>query len=373
MTKVCIYAICKNEADNAAEWYKSVEDADHVIVLDTGSDDGTPDILMDLGCTVETELFHPFRFDEARNHALDLALDLTDADVFMALDFDERLEPGWKEALVESWDPERHTRGSYDLYLGSKADVPMNRNWVHDRTWMWKYPVHEAMIRRYGGSIWYTPAETCDLHGKVSVRHKDMDNLKPNHKQYLDLMRLRFKEERDQESAAYLAREYMYRVMPDESLLMEPEFLMLDLSGNPGAWVCICLAWAHEAKKDLDGAMALLFRAYLMDPGNRTAPTDLVRHLSNKGFNELALAFLDEVYRTASSYSPNYLFVDNQDVWKWRLDDWRGVCLARCGRWAEALVWYRRALAGTAEGSWERDHVNANISYAEKMIGGDAK
>ena len=371
MNKVCIYAICKNEANNAREWYESVKDADYVVVLDTGSHDGTPDILREMGCFVEETVLRPFRFDEARNGALDLALAHTDANIFFAMDFDERLQSGWKEFLVSEWDPKIHTRASYDLYLGMKAVMPSNRNWIHDRCWKWKYPVHEVMVRRDPPcEVWYGYDEQLDMHGKVVLRHLDMDNLKPNHKQYLDLMRLRYAEEGDQESAAYLARELMYRNMPDEALMREPEFLRIGLSGNPGAWVCLCLAWAHEAKDDIDGAMALLFRAYLMDPGNRTAPADLVRHLSNKGFNELALVFLEEVYRTASEYSPDYLFVDNQDVWKWRLDDWRGVCLARCDRWSEALEWYRKALSGCPEDGWERTHVLNNIDYAERQVGG---
>ena len=370
MNKVCIYAICKNEADNAKDWYETVKDADHVVVLDTGSHDGTPDILRELGCDVSEAELRPFRFDEARNAALNLALTYDDANIFFALDFDERLQPGWKEALISQWDPNTHSRASYDLYIGSDAKTPSNRNWIHDRSWKWKYPVHEVMERRDGFGIWYVVGEQLDLHNQVVIRHLDMDNLKPNHKQYLDLMRMRYAENPDQDSAAYLARELMYRNMPQEAVMREPEFMKLGLSGNPGAWVCLCLAWAHEILGQEDAAMGLLFRAYLMDPGNRTAPADLVRLLSNKGFNELALVFLEEVYRTASAYSPNYLFVDNQDVWLWRMDDWRGVCLARCGRWAEALVWYKKALNGTEEGTWERRHVMENISYAEKQIGG---
>ena len=46
---VCVYAICKNESKFAARWMASMREADRVFVLDTGSDDGTPDLLSALG------------------------------------------------------------------------------------------------------------------------------------------------------------------------------------------------------------------------------------------------------------------------------------------------------------------------------------
>ena len=39
---VCVYAICKNEAKFARRWMDSMSEADHIVVLDTGSTDGTP-------------------------------------------------------------------------------------------------------------------------------------------------------------------------------------------------------------------------------------------------------------------------------------------------------------------------------------------
>ena len=36
--KVCVYAICKNEAKFVRRWMDSMREADWVVVLDTGSD-----------------------------------------------------------------------------------------------------------------------------------------------------------------------------------------------------------------------------------------------------------------------------------------------------------------------------------------------
>ena len=50
--KVCVYAICKNEAKFARRWMESMREADWVCALDTGSTDGTPELLERLGAIV---------------------------------------------------------------------------------------------------------------------------------------------------------------------------------------------------------------------------------------------------------------------------------------------------------------------------------
>ena len=49
--RVCVYAICKNEAKFARRWMASMSEADDIVVLDTGSTDGTPQLLRSLGAT----------------------------------------------------------------------------------------------------------------------------------------------------------------------------------------------------------------------------------------------------------------------------------------------------------------------------------
>ena len=100
---IIIYAICKNEAKFAERFMASCEGADGVYVLDTGSTDGTPELLRELGATVQVAVIDPWRFDTARNASL--AMLPEDADVCICLDLDEVLCPGWREALVRPWRP----------------------------------------------------------------------------------------------------------------------------------------------------------------------------------------------------------------------------------------------------------------------------
>ena len=47
--RVCVYAISKNESTFVKRWMNSMQEADEVIVLDTGSTDDTVEQLRRLG------------------------------------------------------------------------------------------------------------------------------------------------------------------------------------------------------------------------------------------------------------------------------------------------------------------------------------
>ena len=64
---ICVYAICKNEEQFVERWMKSMSEADLVVVMDTGSTDGTVEKLRGLGARVEQTIVNPWRFDTARN------------------------------------------------------------------------------------------------------------------------------------------------------------------------------------------------------------------------------------------------------------------------------------------------------------------
>ena len=91
--KIIIYDICKNEAQFAERFMRSCAGAEGVYVLDTGSTDGTPERLCELGATVQTAIIDPWRFDVARNASLEMLPE--DADVCLCLDLAVVLNDGW--------------------------------------------------------------------------------------------------------------------------------------------------------------------------------------------------------------------------------------------------------------------------------------
>ena len=78
-----------------------MREADWVVVLDTGSDDGTPEMLRKLGAQVTEEIITPWRFDVARNRSLELVPE--EADICVCTDLDEVFRPGWRAALEAAW------------------------------------------------------------------------------------------------------------------------------------------------------------------------------------------------------------------------------------------------------------------------------
>ena len=78
--KLCVYAICKNEKKFVDKWLNNMSEADYIVVLDTGSTDGTYEILQaDPRVTrVEQLIIDPWRFDVARNESLNLVSEDTD-------------------------------------------------------------------------------------------------------------------------------------------------------------------------------------------------------------------------------------------------------------------------------------------------------
>ena len=68
---ICVYAISKNEAQFVRRFCESAKEADLILIADTGSDDGTVDLARECGAVVYDIHISPWRFDLARNAALD--------------------------------------------------------------------------------------------------------------------------------------------------------------------------------------------------------------------------------------------------------------------------------------------------------------
>lgn len=90
--KIAVYAICKNEEQFVDGWMDSMQEADMVIVTDTGSNDSTVAKLTARGAAVYIAHVIPWRFDVARNISLNFVPG--DVDVCVCTDLDEIFEPG---------------------------------------------------------------------------------------------------------------------------------------------------------------------------------------------------------------------------------------------------------------------------------------
>jgi len=268
--KVAVYTIAKNEASFVERWYNSAKDADSIHILDTGSDDKTVTIARDLGIDVMQRKFDPWRFDVARNAALQMVP--ADVDYCISLDMDEVLLPGWREEL-ERMHAQGVTRPRYKYtWSWVKPGVPglqYGGDKIHSRhNYYWKHPVHEVI--------------TCngtEIQGWCGLEiHHFPDHLK-SRGSYFPLLELAVREDPDDDrNAHYLAREYYYKGLLDEA---EAEFKRhLNL---PSA------RWAAERAQScrylfkITGDIGWLYEAVNEDSTRREARVELAQALHDRG------------------------------------------------------------------------------------------
>lgn len=212
--KIYVYAICKNESKFAARWMRSMGEADGIVVLDTGSEDDTVDILCREGAEVTREVIAPWRFDTARNRSLSLVPQ--DADICVCTDLDEVFHPGWRALLEQAWQPgtgRAAYRYTWDfLPDGSEGHVFWIEK-IHARQgYRWVHPVHEVLE-------WTGEAAA---EKRITVEGIQLDHHADPHKsrgQYLPLLELSVQEQpEDDRNVHYLGREYLFHGRWDDCI-----------------------------------------------------------------------------------------------------------------------------------------------------------
>jgi len=201
--RVAIYALAKNEAQNVEDWARSTRFADCRVVTDTGSTDGTVEMLEKAGVTVRSGVPTPWRWDDAHN--LSLMHVPADVDVAIRLDMDEVLDPGWREALEAAW-VEGTTKLRYWYWWSDQIRFLCDR--VHSRDgYRWVGPTHEGLVRWSG-------YEREARSEQFVIRHHRQPG--KSHKSDLTLLRRAVEEyPLDARMHWYLARELDYAGDPE--------------------------------------------------------------------------------------------------------------------------------------------------------------
>jgi glycosyltransferase involved in cell wall biosynthesis len=185
---VAVYAIAHNEAPFCSRFVASCAGADLIVVADTGSTDGTADVLRRMGVTVHPVAVRPWRFDSARNAAL--AMLPPSVDICVSLDLDEVLVEGWRHVLDQAWAP-GITRVRYPYIWSWHEDGSPRDSWWADkiharRGYRWLYPCHEALQYAEPGG-----EKVAEVPGLVIHHHP---NYTKSRSQYLGLLELAVRE-----------------------------------------------------------------------------------------------------------------------------------------------------------------------------------
>ena len=327
--KIAVYTIALNEEAFVQRWYDSAKEADHLLILDTGSTDDTYALAYGLGIDTHQKTFSPWRFDYARNHALSLLPD--DIDLCIALDMDEILQPGWREKLEAI--PAGTTRPRYKYTWSWNPDgtegLTYGGDKIHSRhDYKWKHPVHEVL----------KPLDTETQHWVDGLEiHHHPDNSK-SRSQYLPLLKLAVEEDpRDDRNQFYLARELYFH--GDYGLSQYHFSRHLDLS----TWMPERAA-SHRylAKMVPHAADFHLYRAIAEDPTRRESWVDLALYYHNK-HNWLACRNAASMALAITEKPLDYLC--EAEAWGWLPHDLMAIACHHLGDSDEAFSHGSEAVA----------------------------
>lgn len=147
MEKISAALIVKNERKVLTRCLKSLAGIDEIVILDTGSTDGTPKLARNLGAVVkEIPTVNPFHFANARNAAHDLASN----DWILTIDADEVLRSGMlgkiRVAIREqAQKPEAERASAFIVTFTDRGAVTHKKKIYRKSCWNWKVRVHEQL------------------------------------------------------------------------------------------------------------------------------------------------------------------------------------------------------------------------------------
>ena len=337
--RICVYAICKNEAVFVERWLASMGEADEIVVLDTGSTDDTAQRLRDGGAQVKTAEVYPWRFDTARNLALGLVPE--DVDICVCTDLDEVFHSGWRAQLEAAWTAQA-TRARYRYTWSFRPEggegVVFWAEKIHARHgYRWVHPVHEVLE-------WVGPGaegEAVTAWGVQLDHHPDSSKSRG---QYLPLLELSVQEDPDDDrNWHYLGREYLYQGRWDDCIATLLHHLSLPRAVWPDERAASMrfLARAYWHKGAPEAARNWYLRAIAEAPHLREAYVELAWLLYTLGAWEGVLYFTN--CALAISQRPQS-YICEDAPWGSLPHDLQAVAYAHTNRPAEALSAAERAL-----------------------------
>ncbi|MFJ3231205.1 glycosyltransferase [Streptomyces sp. NPDC086787] len=353
--------IVKNEAHVIKRCLDSLRPLiDTWVIVDTGSTDGTQDIIRDVYSDIPGELHErPWKgFGESRTEAIELARDSAMYLLFIDADDEMEIDPGFRMPKL--------TR---DAYMVALHDGPM----IHWRPALvstrlaWRYVgvMHEYLecerkhdrakiegfnIRSLGGGA------RLKEHGKRAKYLRDAAILVEGLRQEPDNARYVF----------YLAQSWRDAGEPEKSLEA------YDRRARMGGWVeevfCSNLYAARLAEQlghDFGSVMDRYIRAYEGRSVRAEAPGELARVCRQAGHWQMAYAFAGSAIRIRRP--DDILFVE-PGWYTWRALDEFSIAAYWTGRYGEAQECCEKLLRNSSLPEGERDRVERNLNHARMKL-----
>ena len=193
--KTAAYTICLNEKNRLDRWLEYTKDFTYRVVLDTGSTDGTYELLKKVpGIILHQERIEPFEFHIHRN--LNLKMVPEDVDWCLSPDIDEWFSVNVLEEIertvnnnpgVTNIATTRLDIYSPEVFVGPPHQIPSNK--IHRRNnYEWRAPIYEH--------LWYVgPGKEVEIYNdKIFLVH-DQDTSKPRKKTYGEFLERRYEQD----------------------------------------------------------------------------------------------------------------------------------------------------------------------------------
>lgn len=346
MNKICVYAIAKNESKNVERWVASMRPADHIVVLDTGSEDNTVELLTSLGVEVHQKQYEHFRFDVARNDSLKLVPD--EYNIRVCTDIDEAWEQdNWADLLREYWD-EENPRVCYN-YVWSHAENQQNGlefhiNKIHgkDPYLVWGGAVHEYLMDSRTGDRNFS--KFVDMTKILTLHH--YCDINKDRMFYLNLIEERLKESPDDFQTWFLLGNEQMVKGRIEDAAETYEKITKKFTKNPNLWElssvyyhlgkCYC-----ELNRGVE-AMVAFSSGIAVNKEYRDNYFGLGLIFLENEMTDAAIGILEEGLKTSKQI---YGWMDDPTTWTFALYDLLGLAYCKKQNYAKALGYAIKALS----------------------------
>jgi glycosyltransferase involved in cell wall biosynthesis len=355
--RVCVSMIVKNEAAVIERCLRSVKPHVHAwAIADTGSDDGTQDIVRRIMADLPGELIERPWVDFAtnRNQALELAR--KHGDYALVIDADEMLETDAGFLWGSLGDPGYLLEFVYGPSRYRRMALPKL-----DAGWFWKGVLHESLVRPQH-------ADLRALTGlRICVRSDGSRSRLPPAEKYArdaDVLRRALDAEPDNTRYAF----YLAQSLRDAGQLPEA-MAAYEKRSAMGGWAeeIYYSRWQTAVLRErTGGSYADVVVAYLdaidFAPLRAEALCDFARYLRENRRYALARQFAQAASRMQAP--PDALILDST-VYEWRARDELAVACHFLGDRAESARLWRELLADQRLPSSERERVQRNLAVAE--------